>query len=57
VPQIIKKYEENKVNIKENIEVFKNDGVFYISKLAIEAFVTEVKNDKFPSGQFSYKNN
>jgi 3-methyl-2-oxobutanoate hydroxymethyltransferase len=57
VPQIIKKYEENKDNIKENIEVFKNDGVFYISKLAIEAFVTEVKNDKFPSGQFSYKNN
>ena len=57
VPQIIKKYEENKVNIKENIEVFKNDGVFYISKLAIEAFVTEVKNDKFPSVQFSYKNN
>ena len=57
VPQIISKYEEGKTNILENIEAFKNDGVFYISKLAIEAFVTDVKNGKFPSDQFSYKNN
>ena len=57
VPQIISKYEEGKTNILENIEAFKNDGVFYISKLAIEAFVTDVKNGKFPSNQFSYKNN
>lgn len=57
VPQIISKYEEGKTNILENIEVFKNDGVFNISKLAIEAFVTDVKNGKFPSGEFSYKNN
>ena len=57
VPQIISKYEGDKTNILENIEVFKNDGVFYISKLAIEAFVTDVKNGKFPSDQFSYKNN
>ena len=57
VPQIISRYEEGKTNILENIEVFKNDGVFYISKLAIEAFVTDVKNGKFPSDQFSYKNN
>ena len=57
VPQIISKYEEGKTNILENIEDFKNDGVFYISKLAIEAFVTDVKNGKFPSDQFSYKNN
>jgi 3-methyl-2-oxobutanoate hydroxymethyltransferase len=57
VPQIISKYEEGKTNILENIEAFKNDGVFYISKLAIEAFVIDVKNSKFPSDQFSYKNN
>jgi len=57
VPQIISRYEEGKTNILENIEVFKNDGVFYISKLAIEAFVTDVKNGKFPSDQFSYKDN
>jgi len=57
VPQIISKYEEGKTNILENIEGFKNDGVFYISKLAIEAFVIDVKNSKFPSDQFSYKNN
>jgi 3-methyl-2-oxobutanoate hydroxymethyltransferase len=57
VPQIIKKYEEDRTSIIENIEAFKNDGIFHISKLAIEAFVTEVKNGKFPSGQFSYKNN
>ena len=44
-------------NILENVEAIKKDGVFYISKLAIEAFVTDVKNGKFPSDQFSYKNN
>ena len=57
VPQIISKYKQGKTNILENIEAFKDDGVFYISKLAIEAFVTDVKNGKFPSDQFSYKNN
>ncbi len=57
VPQIIAEYEEGKTNILENVEAIKKDGVFYTSKLAIEAFVTDVKNGKFPSGQFSYKNN
>ena len=57
VPQIIAKYEEDKINVLGNIEAFKTDGIFYISKLAIDAFVIDVKNGKFPSDQFSYKNN
>ena len=44
-------------DLTENKEIFKIDGLFYISKLAIEAFVTEVKHELFPSKEFSYKDN
>jgi 3-methyl-2-oxobutanoate hydroxymethyltransferase len=57
VPQVIAKYEKDQAKIMENIDFVKNDGLFHISKLAIEAFIEDVKNGKFPSDQFSYKNN
>ena len=48
---------KDQAKIMENIDFPKNDGLFHISKLAIEAFIEDVKNGKFPSDQFSYKNN
>ena len=57
IPQIITTYLEDIRDLSENKEFFKIDGLFYISKLAIEAFVTEVKHDLFPSKEFSYKDN
>jgi 3-methyl-2-oxobutanoate hydroxymethyltransferase len=57
IPQIISSYLENIRNSSEDKEFFKVDGLFYISKLAIESFVTEVKNDLFPSKEYSYKDN
>ena len=57
IPQIITNYLEDIRDLSENKEFFKIDGLFYISKLAIEAFVTEVKHDLFPSKEYSYKDN
>lgn len=57
IPQIITTYLEDIKDLSENKEFFKVDGLFYISKLAIEAFVTEVKHDLFPSKEYSYKDN
>jgi len=57
IPQVISSYLENTRDSSENKEFFKVDGLFYISKLAIEAFVTEVKNGLFPSKQYSYQDN
>lgn len=57
IPQIITTYLEDIRDLSENKEFFKIDGLFYISKLAIEAFVTEVKHDLFPSKEYSYKDN
>ena len=57
IPQIITTYLEDIGNLSENKEFFKIDGLFHISKLAIEAFVTEVKHDLFPTKEFSYKDN
>lgn len=57
IPQIISSYLENIRDSSEDKEFFKVDGLFYISKLAIESFVTEVKNDLFPSKEYSYKDN
>jgi 3-methyl-2-oxobutanoate hydroxymethyltransferase len=57
IPQIISSYLEKIRDSSEDKEFFKVDGLFCISKLAIEAFVTEVKNDLFPSKEYSYKDN
>lgn len=57
IPQIITTYLEDIRDLSENKKFFKIDGLFYISKLAIEAFVTEVKHDLFPSKEYSYKDN
>ena len=57
VPQVIDSYIENRKNVFEKSEAFKDDGIYSISKLAIESFILEVKSGEFPSEEFSYKNN
>jgi 3-methyl-2-oxobutanoate hydroxymethyltransferase len=57
IPQIIITCLESVNTLSENKEFFKIDGPFYISKLVIEAFVTEFKNNLFPSKEYSYKDN
>jgi 3-methyl-2-oxobutanoate hydroxymethyltransferase len=57
VPQVIDSYIENKKSVFEKSEAFKGDGIYSISKLAIESFILEVKSGEFPSDEFSYKNN
>jgi 3-methyl-2-oxobutanoate hydroxymethyltransferase len=57
VPQVINSYIENKKSVFEKNEAFKVDGIYSISKLAIESFILEVKSGEFPSDEFSYKNN
>ena len=54
---MIDSYIENKKSVFEKSEAFKDDGIYSISKLAIESFILEVKSGKFPSDEFSYKNN